>query len=399
MNLLKRYRLLMVLMHTGFIGNLIVIYYLSKGLSYAQIGLATALTAWGIVLLEVPTGIVGDRVSRKLSVLIGLTLNAIATLVLIFLNGFAMLLLYALLMALSIAFVSGSLQAWLFDTMRHLGREKEFREFMKGTKSLTIPVSALTLVTGAFLAQLYGFTLPLVLSFIIEVAMVVLALSIPEYGFEPVKEGYGKHTLRAFRELFSWRIFPLVAISIFVSLETNQFRKFFEPYLGNVLALYLGTTIMGTLGILGIAEVTVRTLPRLVGIRIRDSWSLRLYSLTPVLVPALTVLSVLYKNPVWIVLLGLAVTVVSTAFQFNVSVELQHRLPSERRATILSADSMVSALAMGSFHAGYGFAVNALGLTKARLLFALVLLIIGLLVKVLEVLGPLKNSLELEHVS
>ncbi|MEO2151916.1 MAG: MFS transporter, partial [Thermococcus sp.] len=95
----------------------LVIYYLSKGLSYAQIGLATALTAWGIVLLEVSTGIVGDRVSRKLSVLIGLTLNAIATLVLIFLNGFSMLLLYALLMALSVAFVSGSLQAWLFDTM------------------------------------------------------------------------------------------------------------------------------------------------------------------------------------------------------------------------------------------------------------------------------------------
>ncbi|AHL22724.1 MFS transporter [Thermococcus nautili] len=398
MNLLNRYRLLMVLMHTGFLGNLVVIYYLSKGLSYAQIGLATALTAWGIVLLEVPTGIVGDRVSRKLSVLIGLTLNAIATLVLIFLNGFAMLLLYALLTALSVTFVSGSLQAWLFDTMRHLGREREFREFMKGTKSLTIPVSALTLVIGAFLAQLYGFTLPLVLSFIIEVAMIILALSIPEYGFEPVKESYGKHTLGAFRELFSGRIFPLVAVSILVSLETNQFRKFFEPYLGRVLAIYLGTTLTGTLGLLGIAEVTVRTLPKFIGIRIRDSWSLRLYSVAPVLVPILTILSVLYKNPLWIVLLGVVATVVSTAFQFNIAIELQHRLPSEKRATILSADSMVSALTMGSFYTVYGFAVNALGLAKARLVFALGLLALGLLVKVLEVLGPLGEVLKVGHI-
>ncbi len=398
MDLLKHYRLMMALMHTGFLGNLVVIYYISKGLSYAQIGLATAVTAWGIVLLEVPTGIVGDRVSRKLSVLTGITLHILATVILIFLNGFAMLLLYSLLTALSVAFISGSLQAWLFDTMRHLAREKEFREFMKGTKALTIPLSALTLVIGAFLAQFYGFRLPLLLSLIVELAMLGLAFSIPEYGFEPVKENYRRHTRRAFGELLSRRIFPLVAVSILVSLETNQFQKFFEPYLGEVLALYLGTTLTGTLGLLGIAEIIVRTLPKLVGVRIRDSWSLKLYSVAPVLVPVLTILSVLIRNPLLIVALGVVATMVSTAFQFNVSVELQHRLPSEKRATILSADSMVAALVMGSFYITYGFATKSLGLSKARLLFALALLFLGLLMKALELFGPFKNVIKLEHI-
>ncbi|WP_240922479.1 hypothetical protein [Thermococcus sp. 9N3] len=97
-------------------------------------------------------------------------------------------------------------------------------------------------------------------------------------------------------------------------------------------------------------------------------------------------------------LLGVVATVVSTAFQFNIAIELQHRLPSEKRATILSADSMVSALTMGSFYTVYGFAVNALGLAKARLVFALGLLALGLLVKALEVLGPLGEVLKVGHI-
>ncbi|WP_245610344.1 MFS transporter [Thermococcus celericrescens] len=111
MNLLRRYRLLFVLMNTGFIGNLTVIYYLSKGITYGQIGLVSAISALGFFLFEVPAGVVADKVSRKTSVLIGMGLFSLGTVILIFLRNFPMLIAYAVVSSLGATFVSGSLQA------------------------------------------------------------------------------------------------------------------------------------------------------------------------------------------------------------------------------------------------------------------------------------------------
>ena len=113
MDLIRKYKLFFALLNTGFVGNLLVIYYLSKGFNYAQIGTATAIMTAGYVLLEVPTGVVADKISRKLSVLLGLIIHSLSLLVLIFLNSFPLLILYAILNALGGTFASGSLQAWL----------------------------------------------------------------------------------------------------------------------------------------------------------------------------------------------------------------------------------------------------------------------------------------------
>jgi MFS family permease len=398
MDLIKKFKLLMAFMSTGFLGNLLVIYFLSRGFTYAQIGLETSVMVLGGFLFEVPTGVVGDKISRKLSVLIGFTIHALGTVVLLFLRNFPMLLLYALISSLGASFVSGSFEAWLFDDLKYIGREREYRKVMKDAKSITIPLSATALVIGGFLAQFYGFTLPLVLSLIVEVSAIVLIISIPEYEFKKTGRNYLGHTLSSLRELFQPRLFWLVLLSIVVSMQANQFRKFFEPYLGEILTKSLGTTLMGTLVLLGMVEVTVRTVPRLIGVRLRDFWSKKAYSLAPVLVPVFTVLSVAYTNHLWIVALGIALTIIMAAFGFNLNVEFQYRIPSEKRATLLSLDRMLAGLVMALFYAVYGFAVDKLGLSKARLTFALALLVLGAGLKAGEILGFIGEHLKLSHL-
>jgi len=398
MKLLRRYRLLFLLMNTGFIGNLVVIYYLSKGITYGQIGLASAVSALGFFLFEVPTGVVADKVSRKTSVLIGMALFSLGTVILIFLWNFPMLIAYTVVSSLGATFVSGSLQAWLFDNLRHLGMEGRYRDVMRDVKTLTLVSSAFSIPIGAFLAQLYGFTLPLLLTLIMELGALMTALSIPEYEFKKPEVSYHIHVLHSARELLRQDLLPLVLISIAVTMSINQFRKFFEPYLGEILAKSLGTTLMGTLGLLGIIEVLVKTLPRLIGIRLRKKWSVRVYEIAPIAIPVFTALSVLFQNPLFIVLLGIMAGVINAAFGFNVSVEFQHRIPSEKRATVLSLDMMFSAVVMALFYAVYGLAVDNLGLSRARLLFAVVLFGIGLAFK-LASLGPLRESLELRHLA
>ncbi len=398
MNLLRRYRLLFLLMNTGFIGNLTVIYYLSKGITYGQIGLVSAVSALGFFLFEVPTGVVADKVSRKTSVLIGMALFSLGTVILILLRNFPMLVAYAVISSLGATFVSGSLQAWLFDNLGHLGMQKRYREVMRDVKTLTLVFSAFSIPTGAFLAQFYGFTLPLVMTLITELGALLTALSIPEYEFKKPEVSYHLHVLGSARELFKGDLLPLVLISIAVTVSINQFRKFFEPYLGGILAESLGTTIMGTLGVLGIVEVLIKTIPKLLGVRLREGWSRKAYELAPVIIPLLTLLSAIYSNPLFVVILGMAAALVNAAFGFNVSVEFQHRIPSEKRATVISLDMMFSALVMAAFYAVYGFAVDMAGLEEARLIFAVILLVVGVAFKIAS-LGPFGEPLKLRHLA
>ena len=398
MDLIRKYKLFYALMNVGFVGNILVIYYLTKGFNYAQIGTAMAIATIGTFLFEVPTGVVGDKISRKTSVLIGLALYPIGTIILILLKNFPMLIAYSIITPLAVAFISGSLQAWLFDNLKHLGREKEYRQLMKDIKTITLPLSAITVAIGGILAQLYGFTLPLALTLILEIATLIVAYTIPEYEFQKPERSYLSHTLQSFREIRRPELLWLIILSITVVMATNQFRQFFEPYLGDILAKILKTTLVGTLGILAVIEAIVKVLPKLIGIRLRDKWSVKAYSLAPIIVPVMTALSVIYQNPLWIIALGILVTIIHTAFGFNLGIELQHRIPSEKRATIMSIYSMVSALAMGVFYFIYGFVVDWLGLAEARLLFALILLGAGISLKAGELLGPLRDVLKLRHM-
>jgi len=397
-DLVRKYKLFYALMNVGFVGNILVIYYLTKGFNYAQIGTAMAIATIGTFLFEVPTGVVGDKISRKTSVLTGLALYPIGTIILILLKNFPMLIAYSIITPLAVAFISGSLQAWLYDNLKHLGREKEYRQLMKDIKTITLPLSAITVAIGGILAQLYGFTLPLILTLILEIATLIVAYTIPEYEFQKPERSYLSHTLQSFREIRRPELLWLIILSITVVMATNQFRQFFEPYLGDILAKILKTTLVGTLGILAVIEAVVKVLPKLIGIRLRDKWSVKAYSLAPVIVPVMTALSVIYQNPLWIIALGILVTVIHTAFGFNLGIELQHRIPSEKRATIMSIYSMVSALAMGIFYFIYGFVVDWLGLAEARLVFALILLGAGVSLKAGELLGPLRDVLKLKHM-
>ncbi|WP_232460908.1 hypothetical protein [Thermococcus gorgonarius] len=72
--------------------------------------------------------------------------------------------------------------------------------------------------------------------------------------------------------------------------------------------------------------------------------------------------------------------------------EFQRRVSSEKRATVISLRNMLLALATSVFYTIYGFSVDFLGLSKARLLFALVFLIVGAVFKALS-LGPLREYL------
>jgi len=101
------------------------------GLSGLQLVLVGTTVEVTILLFEVPTGIVADAYSRRLSVIIGFFLMGIGFLVEGTFPIFGMILLTQVLWGIGYTFTSGATQAWLSD---EIGEENANRAFLRGSQ-------------------------------------------------------------------------------------------------------------------------------------------------------------------------------------------------------------------------------------------------------------------------
>ena len=107
-------------------GPVLTPYLLAKGLSYSQIMLLQSISALSITFFEVPTGIVADKVSRKLSLCLSGICFAVAVLIYIHFDAFYVLALGEIMVGLAITFRSGADSAFLHESLDRLGRKAEF---------------------------------------------------------------------------------------------------------------------------------------------------------------------------------------------------------------------------------------------------------------------------------
>ncbi len=142
--------------------------------------LGTALEV-GIFFLEVPTGVVADTYSRRLSVILGFGALGLGAFLVGLTTLFVPLLLLQVVKALGYTLLSGAQQAWLSD---EIGEVAANRAFLRGAQ-----VSALAGVVGVIGAILIGsaqVALPILVGGGLLMGMaVVLVAVMPEQGFKP----------------------------------------------------------------------------------------------------------------------------------------------------------------------------------------------------------------------
>jgi MFS family permease len=150
-----------------------------NNLSYTAVGLIGTAQAIVVLTGEVPTGYVGDRIGRRNSLVVATLLSLVSTasfLVVTDLPGF--LFTFATL-SLGTTFISGSGQAWLYDTLAERLDTDEFTR-VQGRGSAAAKWSmAVTMIAGGLLYvedPLYPFVAGLVLQSI----SLVLVLSLPK---------------------------------------------------------------------------------------------------------------------------------------------------------------------------------------------------------------------------
>jgi DHA3 family tetracycline resistance protein-like MFS transporter len=162
-----------------------------------QLVLVGSVLEGTILLFEVPTGLVADLVSRRLSVLIGLAMTGLSFVIQGAFPVFLWILVSQVVWGVGYTFTSGATTAWVVD---EIGEGPAGALFLRETQ-----ISNLTSVAGIVIAVVLGsldLAWPLVLSGVLFLAVtILLAWRMPETGFSPRIPARGGQ-LHAMRESF-----------------------------------------------------------------------------------------------------------------------------------------------------------------------------------------------------
>src|SRR5918998_2038420 len=253
----------------SFIWGINTLFLLDAGLSNLEAFAANAFFTAGMVIFEVPTGIVADTIGRRVSYLLGTVTLTASTLLYVLLwqvNGpFWQWALVSLMLGLGFTFFSGAVEAWLVDALAATGFKGEL-EAVFGRGQMVSGAAMLTgSVAGGVIAQQTSLGVPFVLRGVILAVMFAVAYRVMhDIGFTPEKGGRPLAEMRKIASAsieYGWRV-PAVKWLMVEALFTGGVGIYgfyaLQPYLlelygdpqayqiaGLVAAIVAGAQILG----------------------------------------------------------------------------------------------------------------------------------------------------------
>lgn len=232
------------------------------GLTPVQLILVGTTLEISAFVFEVPTGIVADVYSRRLSIIIGYILMGLGFLIEGFFPAFLPILLAQVIWGLGYTFTSGATQAWISD---EVGEDKANKLFIRATQ-----IGLFASIIGMGLATLVGannVALPLRFGALGVILIgLILAVIMPETGFHPTPRqdrttwGHMWHTFRQGVEAVRAkpRLMNILFIGLFYGIYSEGFDRLWVKHLldtfelpiifgNNEVAFFAALRVAGTL--------------------------------------------------------------------------------------------------------------------------------------------------------
>ena len=335
----------------SFIWGINTLFLLDAGLSNLEAFAANAFFTAGMVLFEVPTGVVADSWGRRVSFLLGTTTLAASTYLYFLLwqlsAPFWWWAAVSVLLGLGFTFFSGAVEAWLVDALRFSGYEGGL-EAVLGRGLMVSGVAMLVgSVAGGVIAQATNLGVP----FLLRVGVLLLMFAVAfwlmrDVGFTPERSARPLQATRAVLRAsiddglknppvryvmlaapFSYG----VGIYVFYALQPYLLELFGDPHAysvaGLAAALVAGAQVLG-----GWMAPRIRSLVR------KRTTVLILCGIIGSLI--LVVLG--FTRVFWVALVLLAIwALVSSAGTPVRQAYLNDMIASKQRATVLSFDSLM----------------------------------------------------------
>jgi MFS family permease len=327
------------------------IFLLDAGLSNLQAFAANAFFTAGMVLFEIPTGIVADRWGRRVSFLCG-TLTLAATTGLYVLlwqlrSPFVWWAIVSALLGLGFTFFSGATEAWLVDALTATRFDGQLEGVFARGQIIGGAMMLGGSVAGGYLAQLTNLGVPYVVRAGILIGVFVLALfAMHDIGFTAHR---GDHPLTEMRKIVDNSVehglkVPAVRATMLAGLFSGGVGIYvyyaLQPYL---LDLWGDQRAYGIAGLVAAISAGAQIVGGLLTERIRAAFQRRTSAL--LILQSMSVLMLVVMGLVgnfWLVVVAITISgLAESAGQPIRQAYLNGMIPSQQRATILSFDSLI----------------------------------------------------------
>lgn len=172
--------LLNLLMDFKLYGAFAIIYY-SQISNSMMLGMSIfSITMIASAIFEFPTGIIADKIGRKNTVIMGCINSLVYAIILAITNSYVGLIIAAIFEGLERAFFSGNNNAFIYDTLKEEGKEKEYKHYLGKTNSMYYMAGILSTVLGAVVAYFTSIRMLMIISVIPRVFEVILAFSLKD---------------------------------------------------------------------------------------------------------------------------------------------------------------------------------------------------------------------------
>ncbi|GAB3582059.1 tetracycline efflux MFS transporter TetA(P) [Leifsonia lichenia] len=338
----------------SFIWGINTLFLLDAGLTNFEAFAANAFFTAGMVVFEIPTGVVADTVGRKASYLLGTVTLSVTTalywMLWLWHAPFVWWALVSVLLGLGFTFFSGAVDAWLVDALASTA----YTGSLEAVFGRGLVVEGIAMFTGSVLggviAQTTNLGVPFLLRAGVLVVMFVFAFVVmKDLGFTPDKtmgplratrnvlvqsidHGLRKRSVRYV--ILSAPFASGVGIYAFYALQPYLLQLYGDPSAYSVAGL--------AAAILSLAQVAGGVLAsRIRGLFARRTTTVIGASIASVVVlVALGVTSLFWLAVVFLVVWGFVFAVAGPVRQAY----LNDMIPSKQRATVLSFDSLFGSL-------------------------------------------------------
>lgn len=133
------------------------LFWEQRGMTVLMVVFCEIIYALTIVILEIPTGVLADKFSRKTLLIVGAVLSLLEFVILLFAHTFWTFALVVFLAGIAGACTSGALNALLYDSLIEVKKEDSFVKIIGKINSLDFIAALLASLSGSVLAEFYGF--------------------------------------------------------------------------------------------------------------------------------------------------------------------------------------------------------------------------------------------------
>ncbi|MHA6668397.1 MFS transporter [Homoserinimonas sp. A447] len=338
----------------SFIWGINTLFLLDAGLSNFEAFAANAFFTAGMVIFEIPTGVVADTVGRKASYLLGTITLSVTTalywMLWVWHAPFVWWAIVSVLLGLGFTFFSGAVEAWLVDALTF----HEYTGSLETVFGRGLVVTGIAMFTGSVLggviAQATNLGVPFLVRAGVLVFMFVFAfLAMRDLGFTPDRS---QGPLTATRDVLKQSLehglrrrsvrYVILAAPFASGVAFYAFYAL-QPYL---LELYGDESAYSIAGLAAAVLSLSQVAGGVLAPRIRGLFAKRTTTVIGASLASVAALVVLGLNDLfWFAIVALVVWgFVATVAEPVRAAYLNDMIPSRQRATVLSFDSLFGSL-------------------------------------------------------